>query len=507
VGYYDKLDGVLAQALSAQNSFKRDAIEVIAREHQMCPFELSLDLSYWVDCLICDYNYVFDPTVYLRRFFDDPGEEYCFLIDEAHNLVDRGRDMFSAEIEKSSVMKLKRKLAGLKGSGTTEIVRKLEAVNRAFLKLRKEHIESLDEDHHAVSNDLPKGLLTTLRGFRDVAEIWLATHDRSANSYEELLQFYFDALRLIRFSEMFDDNYVCLVKRFSKNNLFVQLYCVDPSRLLRDGLERGRSALFFSATLTPIDYFRKLLGVDEGSRFVNLPSPFPREHLGVYVVRDIATNYRQRAASYDRIVAVVDTITGGHAGNYLVYFPSYKYMEEIQQRFAAEHPDVTTIMQSRGMEEEDRQAFLDQFDADNAEVLVGFAVMGGIFGEGIDLKGRRLVGVVIVGVGLPQLGIERDLIRDHFSGASATDEDQGFEYAYQYPGMNRVLQTAGRVIRSERDKGIICLIDDRFAQQRYRRLFPSHWAPLVIRQAALQEEVGQFWKAVEASDSEPADGR
>jgi DNA excision repair protein ERCC-2 len=195
-------------------------------------------------------------------------------------------------------------------------------------------------------------------------------------------------------------------------------------------------------------------------------------------------------------VEVVATVSGSHSGNYLVYFPSYQYMEAVQQRFVAEHPDVTTIIQSRGMAEEDRQAFLDQFDADNASVLVGFAVMGGIFGEGIDLKGKRLVGVVIVGVGLPQLGIERDLIRDHFSGASDSGEEHGFEYAYQYPGMNRVLQTAGRVIRGEQDQGVICLIDDRFAQQRYSRLFPPHWAPRVVRQAGLELEVGRFWSGI-----------
>lgn len=490
VGYFDKLDGVLDNVLSRQNTFRRQEIERIAREHEMCPFELSLDLSYWVDCIICDYNYVFDPTVYLRRFFDDPVEAYCFLIDEAHNLVDRGRDMFSAEIEKNGAMKLKRKLKKAEESGTADVMRKLEGINRAFLKLRKAHIESLDEHEWAVSDELPTDLLLTLRSFCDRAEIWLAEHDRRANSYEELLEFYFDALRLNRTAEYFDDNYVCLIKRLKKNSLLVRLYCVDPSRLLAKGLERGRSSLFFSATLSPIDYYRNLLGADAASRFVALSSPFPVANLGVFVIRDIATNYRQRNSSYDRIVAVIDTVSGSHSGNYLVYFPSYHYMEQVHQRFAAEHADIATIIQSRGMAEEDRQAFLDRFDADNTDLLVGFAVMGGIFGEGIDLKGKRLVGVVIVGVGLPQLGIERDLVRDHFS---TSGEAQGFEYAYQYPGMNRVLQTAGRVIRSEQDQGIICLIDDRFAQQRYSRLFPPHWVPRVIRQAALGSEISDFW--------------
>ena len=315
VGYFDKLDDVLDHSLASQNSFKRDEIELIAREHEMCPFELSLDLSYWVDCVIGDYNYVFDPTVYLRRFFDDPSEEYCFLIDEAHNLVDRGRDMFSAEIEKNRVMKLKRKLKKADEFGTADVVRKLEGVNRAFLKLRKQNVESLDEHEWAVSGELPTGLLQSLRTFSDSAEIWLAEHDRRSASYDELLEFYFDAWRLGRTAEYFDDHYVCLIKRLKKSSLLVRLYCVDPSKMLEKGLARGRSSLFFSATLSPIDYYKDLLGVDEDSGFVALPSPFPVENLGVFVIRDIATNYRQRKSSYDRIVEVVATVSGSHSGN------------------------------------------------------------------------------------------------------------------------------------------------------------------------------------------------
>jgi len=492
VGYFDKLDKVLEHALVAHDAFTRTEIEIIARDQQMCPFELSLDLASWADCIICDYNYVFDPAVYLRRFFDDPVEDFCFLIDEAHNLVDRGRDMFSAETEKQSFLTLKSKMKKKKEPGTAGVVRALESVNRAFLKLRKEHILSLDRNQHAVTDELPSSLLVSLRSFCEATQTWLAENNRSSGNYAGLLDLYFEALRVGRTAEAFDDNFVCLIKRPQKGNLSVKLYCVDPSRLLEKGLERGRSSLFFSATLSPSEYYQSLLGVNNESRFVDLPSPFPTENLGLFVIRDIATNYHQRSSSYHRIVDVINSMITSHSGNYLVYFPSYQYMEQVQQNFAATNPTIDVICQTKGMNEIERQEFIGRFDLSNRDVLVGFAVMGGIFGEGIDLKGRRLEGVVIVGVGLPQLGIERDIVKKHFSG----DGDQrGFEYAYQYPGMNRVLQTAGRVIRGENDRGAICLVDDRFAQQRYRRLFPPHWSTLqIIRQSMLDSKLKEFWQ-------------
>ncbi|MFT5693369.1 MAG: DNA excision repair protein ERCC-2 [Oceanicoccus sp.] len=492
VGYFDKLDSVLENALVERDAFSRKEIEIIAREQQMCPFELSLDLSSWADCIICDYNYVFDPTVYLRRFFDDPVEDFCFLIDEAHNLVDRGRDMFSAEIEKQRFLTLKRKIGKGKEPGSIAVVRALESVNRAFLKLQKVHLQSLEKNQHAVDIELPSTLLVSLRSFCEITQTWLAENPRSNGNYVGLLDLYFDALRVGRTAEFFDNRFVCLIKRSGKNNFSVKLYCVDPSQLLEKALERGRSSVFFSATLSPIEYYKSLLGDNSDSRFIDLPSPFPTENLGLFVIRDIATNYHQRSGSYHRIVDVINSMITSHSGNYLVYFPSYLYMEKVQQYFIEAHPFIETIGQTKGMNEEERHDFIGRFGLSNKEVLVGFAVMGGIFGEGIDLKGRRLEGVVIVGVGLPQMGIERDIVKDHFGGDGG---QKGFEYAYQYPGMNRVLQTAGRVIRGENDRGIICLVDDRFAQQRYKRLFPPHWSTLqVIQQAMLDSKLSEFWE-------------
>lgn len=504
VGYYDKLDHVLEQSLATVDRFDRQQIELIARQHTVCPFELSLDLANYADCIIGDYNYVFDPAVYLRRFFDEPDEAYGLLIDEAHNLVDRGRDMFSAELAKSPLMQLRGQLQRSKRPSLAAVIRRLEGVNRAFLALQKVHSQALEQHQHAVSSELPEALLQSLRNLCEEIQQWLA--DRASNASDtsekrsdddELLSTYFEALRFIRTADYFDSRYVCLLRWGQKNALSVKLYCVDPSKMLASGVQRGRSAVFFSATLGPVDYYRQLLGVAQDTAFVDLPSPFAAEKLGVYVIRDIATNYRQRGDSYSKIATLIADVTAAQRGNYLIFFPSYQYLQQVYQHFQQAYPQIATALQQPAMSELQRADFLRRFDADNTQSLVGFAVMGGVFAEGIDLVGQRLVGVVVVGVGLPQLGIDRDLIRGHFDQITqnpALGRGQGFEYAYQYPGMVRVLQTAGRVIRAASDRGIVCLVDDRFAQPRYRRLFPAHWANAqTIGRGQLAQQLAMFW--------------
>jgi len=491
-GYYDKLDLVVQQSLERVERFDRKQIECIARQHELCPFELSLDLASYADCIIGDYNYVFDPAVYLRRFFDEPVESYGLLIDEAHNLVDRGRDMFSAELGKTPLMQLRQQLQREQRPSLAVVIRRLEAVNRAFLALRKTHQETLEQHDFALSPELPEALLQALRALCEAIQQWLGD---SSRGHDELLDVYFEALRFIRTAEYFDSRYVCLLRRPEKNALQVKLYCVDPSKMLAVGLQRGRSAVFFSATLGPVDYYRQLLGVEHDTPFVDLPSPFDPQQLGVYVIRDIATNYRQRGDSYHKISALIADVVAAQRGNYLIFFPSYQYLQQVYPYFSKTYPQIATAVQKPAMSELQRDDFLAQFDADNSESLVGFAVMGGVFAEGIDLVGQRLVGVVVVGVGLPQLGIDRDLIRGHFDReTSSGGRGQGFEYAYQYPGMVRVLQTAGRVIRSAGDRGIVCLVDDRFAQARYRRLFPAHWSQAqAIERGQLARQLAAFW--------------
>lgn len=488
-GYYDLIKKAVEETLASDDCLTREVIEARAEHYQICPFEFSLDLALWADCIICDYNYVFDPTVHLRRFFDEGGGKYTFLIDEAHNLVDRGREMFSAVLHKDRVMTLKKTVR----SALPSVSKKLEKVNRAFLIMRKEGQESLQEVGHLVSERPPDNLIKALKEFCQLAEAWLAENE-TTSFHEELLQFYFDSLRFIRTAELFDDHFVSLLQPVGhkkKASLKIRLYCVNPARLLREGLERSKSMVLFSATLTPGNYFRTLLGTTEDARLIKLPSPFPSENLGVYVVRRISTTYRHRKTSYAQVVEVIEKVIKSTRGNYLVYFPSYRYLEEVVLRFTQRFPEIETLIQTPQMSEQARQEFLHQLQPDQPTTLVGFAVMGGIFGEGIDLEGQRLIGVVIVGVGLPQLGIENDLIMDHFA-----DSGQSFEYAYQYPGMNRVLQTAGRVIRSKQDRGIICLIDERFAHSRYRKLYPDEWnARYVDNCEELANALSQFWQA------------
>ena len=271
----------------------------------------------------------------------------------------------------------------------------------------------------------------------------------------------------------------------------VRQFCLDPSWLLRKTLARGKAAIFFSATLTPLDYYRTLLGGEKEDPVLQLSSPFPSENLAVLIQDRLQTHFKGRSESLGEVAEAIGTLVQGRRGNYLVYFPSYQYLNDTLQAFQIRHPSVPVLVQRPGMTEPERDAFLAAFSVEHGETLVGFAVLGGIFGEGIDLVGERLIGAVIVGVGLPQLCIERNLIRDYFQKQNVA----GFEYAYTFPGMNRVLQAVGRVIRSDTDRGVVLLIDTRFNETRYRRLFPPWWKYLRVRHMdGLREAVGNFWK-------------
>jgi len=450
--------------IDQHDAFSRPVIEQIARAHEICPFEFSLDLALWVDCIICDYNYAFDPRVYLRRFFDLSSDAFVFLIDEAHNLPDRARSMFSAELDKKTVLTLRRSLKGY----LPDLVKKLSAINNLLLEKRKAcQVEGLGA---LVEQKPPEKLLKAIREFNQKAEDWLVLNQSTAFR-QELLDFYFACNNYLRTAEYFDAFYVSYFERQGKADLKTKLFCLDPAPMLAAPLERSQATIFFSASLLPIDYYMKLLtgSVDHPKQAFR--SPFPMENVCLLIHNRIATTYRQRADSYVPIASAIETICNAQPGNYLVFFPSYAYMTAVLELVKERLPEEQLLIQDRGMTEMEREIFLAQFSTDNSKTLVGFAVMGGIFGEGIDLVGERLIGAVVVGVGLPQLGLERDLIKAYFD----QHHGHGFGYAYQYPGFNRVLQATGRVIRAETDRGIIVLIDERFTHTRYRRLFPAHW--------------------------------
>ena len=480
-GFYDRLNGALEHSFQEER-FTRETVERIARAFTLCPFELSLELCLWSDCIIGDYNYVFDPRVYLRRFFAEPGGGYTFLVDEAHNLVDRAREMFSAAVARESFLAVRRRVR----QDLPDVYRRLGKINAALVKMRK----TFDATEESRTDDAPPEFLySSLYDFLATAERRLRRNPRFG-CRQELLDLYFEVNRFVRAAERFSKKYATLYDRCQKE-LQVRLFCLDPAEHLREALDRGKAAVFFSATLTPGSYFQKILGCRGDTGHLSLPSPFPLENLGLFVASDISTYYKSRMRTRFRVAQALDTLISGRSGNYLAFFPSYEYLRMVHEVFVQNHPGVETIVQSPLMSEGERDVFLDRFQEKNRRTLLGFAVMGGVFGEGVDLVGRRLSGAIIVGLGLPGICPERELIRHYF----AEHTDSGFAYAYLYPGINRVLQAAGRVIRSESDRGVVLLIDPRFATRRIRSLLPPTWAPVAVKQpVAFQQAVDRFWQ-------------
>ena len=479
-GHYDRINDAV-DAIFVEDDFTRERIVDMARAFQVCPFEFSLELSLLADCIICDYNYVFDPRVYLRRFFQEENGDYIFLIDEAHNLVDRSREMFSAEIFKQPVLDIRRQLK----KELPHIFKSLGRINAWLVKARKKCEES---GNPMAEKSLPEELIPLLRGFLFITERWLSQNIKTAFR-EGLLEFYFSASGFVRVADQYDECYTTCYEKIGKD-LKLKLFCVDPSVHLENAMSRCRTAIFFSATMTPMDYFKQILGCHESAHHLILHSPFPGENLGIFISDQISTYYRQRDQTVSQVSGAITALVDQKKGNYLLYFPSYAYMLKVYHTFTAENPHTDTILQSPGMSEPEREAFLKKFSRDKLKTLVGFAVMGGIFGEGIDLVGDRLLGVVIVGVGLPGISLEQELIKEYFNNALGA----GFEYAYAYPGINRVLQAAGRVIRTEKDRGVVLLIDQRYARFQYKSLLREEWDPIWAHDTRqLTDGLQKFW--------------
>ncbi|MEE8605102.1 MAG: ATP-dependent DNA helicase, partial [Candidatus Aminicenantaceae bacterium] len=478
-GYYDRVIEA-RKSLFVENAFTADKITEIARAHQICPFEFSLDMALWVGCIICDLNYVFDPRVYLRRFFLENPIDCTILVDEAHNLVDRSREMFSAKIEKTDFLKIRRLLKNKE----SELYRIAGEVNRKMLEMKK----ILEKENSAWQDERPEELLPPLRRLLASLEHWLSSHPGSPQT-QEMLEHYFAASWFLKVSEFYDNNYVtCLEK--TPQNFSVKLYCTDPSDQLREIFERANSSVLFSATITPMDYFAQILGLKDTVAKRVLPSPFPRENLCILVSDSVSTLYRHRSQTKEALVQTIGALVEAKKGNYMVYFPSYEYLRMVHPLYETAFPHHKILMQTHEMREDERVNFLNNFSEENNHTLLGFVVMGGIFGEGIDLVGDRLSGAVIVGVGLPGISLEREMIRQHFS----ENQMSGYDYAYRFPGLIRVFQAAGRVIRTEIDRGSILLIDTRYSHPQYRDLFPREWQ---VHQTQNHRQIGQildeFW--------------
>ncbi|OPA77004.1 ATP-dependent helicase [Paenibacillus selenitireducens] len=463
-GYYDRINEAILDLLSNETLMTRPVIEQYARKHRVCPFEFSLDVAYAADMVICDYNYIFDPRVSLKRMFSTYKHHTALLIDEAHNLVDRAREMFSSSLNKADFLALQREFKGIH----KDIHQAAKEVNSYFIALKKRMTAK-----HVIEPQLPEELVAFIENFVFHAERYLVTAaDEPAVS--KLLDTYFAAQNFLRTAKLYDERYVTF-SEIDREGVTLKLFCLDPSHLLQEMGKGYRSHIYFSATLTPMGFYRDMLGADAEDYTLTLGSPFAREQLDVYI-QPLSTRYHDREHTKHDMVLALHELVRTRPGNYLFFFPSYAYMNLIYEDFVLCNPQVTTLLQRSDLSEEERENFLAAFDANNEETLIGFAVMGGIFSEGIDLVGDRLTGVVVVGVGLPQLGVERDIIRDYFNAAGK----RGYDYAYVFPGMNKVLQAGGRLIRTETDRGVLVLIDDRYLTPYYQRLMPDEWQDYTV---------------------------
>ncbi len=491
-GYYDRLPKALSDIIANGDVFDGNIITQYAEKHKLCPYEFSLDLSELCDVIICDYNYVFSPTVYLKRYFNDVesrGERYIFLIDEAHNLPARARDMFSKKLE----VKMFERLASMIPEDS-ELCHAVLDVISSFERLRSlcrdnmRYFGNGESAGYSVDRALPEELGKALSVFEKKCSTWLKYNpDHIARSLAEDISFELFEYRKI--AEHYDGGYLTFTN-VRGDDVSLLLYCLDPSHQLSASLDKAHASVLFSATLTPTDYFADILGGGKKSVSVSFRSPFEASKLCVAVADGISTRYEDRQMSYKKISSCIAATVSARSGNYMVFFPSYGYMESVKEIFCKKYPKVKVLVQEKNMTPGKREAFLNSF-ADDGKTRIGFCVLGGAFSEGIDLPGDKLIGAIVIGVGLPGISDENNIIRDYYENKNGS----GYDYAYTYPGMNSVLQAAGRVIRTENDRGIVVLIDDRFAEPKYRTLFPNEWkdAKFARNAQSLAEIARRFW--------------
>ncbi|KGP90166.1 ATP-dependent helicase [Pontibacillus chungwhensis BH030062] len=455
-GYYDRINDALLDLLSNETLITRDVIEQYARKHRVCPFEFSIDAAYHADAIICDYNYVFDPRVSFKRLWNETKKKTTLLVDEAHNLVDRSQSMYSALIMKSPFLQLKREYK----SKNPHLYEAAHLIDQSLLALKK----SMGDDQYITTmSDIPEGIVERVEHFINLAELEIPYVE---NTESLLIETYFMALSFVRISKLYDASYVTYIRRY-KSEVELKLFCVDPSSLLHKTTKGYGATVFFSATFAPFDYYKDMLGWTEGDYTFSIPSPFDRQNVDMYI-QPTSTRYHDRNQSVGSIIGTLIELIQEKPGNYLIFFPSYVYMEQVYARIQELDLKASVLLQTPQMTEQDREQYLAEFHEDREDSLIGFAVLGGIFSEGVDLRGDRLNGVLVVSVGLPKLNDEQDIMKRYFDERGKN----GFDYAYMYPGMNKVLQAAGRLVRTETDSGTIVLIDDRFIQQRYKNLLP-----------------------------------
>ncbi|MBO6108036.1 MAG: ATP-dependent DNA helicase, partial [Eubacterium sp.] len=515
-GHYDRINDALYDMLTNEEHINRQTVLSYAGKHCVCPFELSLDAALFADAIICDYNYVFDPNVYLRRFFSAGKKgDMILLIDEAHNLVERGRQMYSAVIKKEDFLLMAR------------LLKKTERSEKRSQALKL--IKALISAAESVNKEL-LGYKRQCEGFREFDDInsvlfklmrFAANYEAFAYECPELIdretfpEIYFSVRYFLETHEYFDDKYRIYADYDDEGAFLLHLQCMDPSGRLKEVLDRALAGIFFSATLLPIRYYKEQLGGESDDPAVYARSAFSPENRSILIARDVTSLYKSRGpAMYERIAGYIERFIRAKNGNYLIFFPSYAFMQEVASYIdvgalrvqsdpggvsgsndtsgsdEVQYAGYEVLIQGKQMKEGEREEFLNRFRSGADVGVVGFCVMGGIFSEGIDLTGDRLIGAAIVGTGLPMVCEERELYRRYFEEMRS----QGFDYAYLYPGLGKVFQAGGRVIRTESDRGVILLLDERFLRNEYRREFPREWSRCrSVTIDTVENELKDFW--------------
>lgn len=526
-GYYDRVDSVICQLLAGESRvFTPRVISEAAERGRVCPYELSLDLSERCEIVICDYNYVFSPSVYLKRYFADgipntEGNKYIFLVDEAHNLADRARDLYSATLSMSELMTLQDTLAAFevdcerashgmvfpdedapRGQVTTPALTVddlLGDLHRAAYFVHDSLVEGSDSVKRGsvLQKEAPLILLDTVGVLCKKYDAWLRRN--TTHPMYGTVDALASSLRAFRTAGAYYDEHYATLTEVEGDEIRVSLVCLDPSGILAPILQKAVSRVLFSATLIPQDYFADILGGRDHSVCVAFDSPFPPERLCVAVADRISLRQEDRSKAVRQVVSYIAATVSAKKGNYLVYFPSYEYMDKVREAFEKKYPKVRLLVQHQGMTAVERDAFISAFSEGDGKLNVGFCVLGGSFSEGVDLPGNSLIGVIILGTGIPGLSSLRNIMAEHYN---LDREGEGYAYAYTYPGMNRVLQAAGRVIRRPEDKGVVVLLDDRYAAPPYTNLYPDHWKNMVAvgDPASLNDHLRRFWERVDGED-------
>lgn len=488
-GHYDRINEAVYDCITHEFNITRDVILEYADKHMVCPFEMGLDISLFADGIICDYNYVFDPKVKLRRYFGEGAKgEFLFLVDEAHNLVERASSMYSAAIYKEDFLAMRKLLLPYHA----KLGKLLSGCNRDLLIFKK---ECENDKGYTMVHDMDALYLKLLRLHAQMESFLEESKEIAALKphKDKILDFYFQINQFLNIYELLDDSYEIYGEQVSDKSFMLKLYCIHPAKNLTDCIEKGNATVFFSATMLPITYYKELLHDDKEDYAIYISSPFPKKNRALFAGVDVSSRYRLRGpGQYGKMAKYLDLMVNTKVGNYIAFFPSYKMLNDVYE-MAVELgllSKTEVIKQTPYLSEEEREAFLERFRNSETPVL-GFCILGGIFSEGIDLAGEHLIGTAIIGTGLPMVCNEREIQLQYFAGKG----DKGFEYAYLYPGMNKVLQAAGRVIRTMEDKGIILLLDERFVTRQVVDTFPVEWEDYqIVTLDTVGDKLSDFWR-------------